>query len=143
VLEMHAALGANALRALCDEDWDWATGLQSRAGETGHAFFHWPQGMDMRASAKNLAPGLCIRGDGDYVLVPPSMSAGISHVYCNPDAVIATAPQWLLQSPFSLWLSLLQPGNDSQQLLRSLLRSGSGITYLCRSPQPNQAHGAP
>jgi hypothetical protein len=101
VLEMHAALGANALRALCDEDWDWATGLQSRAGEAGHAFFHWPQGMAVRASAKNLAPGLCIRGDGDYVLVPPSMSAGISHVYCDPDAVIATTPQWLLQSAFS------------------------------------------
>jgi hypothetical protein len=103
VLEIHAALGANALRGLCDGDWDEETGLQSQAGEVGYAFFRWPKGMAMRRSAKNLARGLSIRGEGDYVLVPPSACpARTSHVYINPDAEIATSPQWLLNSAFSV-----------------------------------------
>jgi hypothetical protein len=103
VLEMHAALGANAPRGLCDENWDEGAGIQSRAGEIGYAFFRWPMGMTMRRSAKNLGPGLSLRGEGDYVLVPPSAcSAGTSHAYTDPDAAIASAPEWLLNSAFSV-----------------------------------------
>jgi hypothetical protein len=56
----------------------------------------------MRGSGKNPAPGLRIRGEGDYVLIPPSAcSSGVSHVYLDPDAAIAAAPQGLLDSVFA------------------------------------------
>jgi hypothetical protein len=75
--------------------------LCNRGPET-YAFFRWPAGRAMRSSGKNPAPGLRIRGEGDYVLIPPSAcTSGVSHVYLDPDAASATAPQWLLDSVFA------------------------------------------
>jgi hypothetical protein len=72
------------------------------AGDAGYAFFRWPAGRAMRGSGKNPAPGLRIHGEGDYVLIPPSAcSSRVSHVYLDPDAAIAAAPQWLLDSVFA------------------------------------------
>jgi hypothetical protein len=101
VLEVDTRRAGSALR-ICDDAWDWQQTLQMSAGDAGYAFFRWPAGRAMRDSGKNLAPGLRIHGEGDYVLIPPSAcSSGISHVYLDPDAAIAAAPQWLLDCVFA------------------------------------------
>jgi hypothetical protein len=90
------------LSILCQDEWDWQQTLQSQAGNTAYAFFLWPADRAMRRSGKNLAPGLSIRGEGDYVLIPPSAySSGVSHAYLDSDAAIETAPLWLLDSAFA------------------------------------------
>ena len=101
VLEVDTRRASSGLRILCGDEWDWQQTLLMSAGDTGYAFFRWPAGRAMRGSGKNPAPGLRIRGEGDCVLIPPSASSsGVPHVYLDPDAAIATAPQWLLDSVF-------------------------------------------
>ncbi|WP_433972689.1 bifunctional DNA primase/polymerase [Tunturiibacter lichenicola] len=102
VLEVDTRRAGSALRILCDDVWDWQQTLQMSAGDAGYAFFRWPAGRAMRRSGKNPAPGIRIHGEGDYVLIPPSAcSSGVSNVYLDPDAAIAAAPQWLLDSVFA------------------------------------------
>ncbi len=102
VLEVDTRRASSALRILNRDEWDGQQTLQSQAGDTGYAFFRWPAARAMRGSGKNPAPGLRIRGEGDFVLIPPSVCpSGISHVYLDPDAEIAAAPQWLLDSVFA------------------------------------------
>ncbi|WP_433971026.1 bifunctional DNA primase/polymerase [Tunturiibacter lichenicola] len=79
VLEMDIRSAGNALRNLCEDDWDWRQTLLMSAGDAGYAFFRWPAGRAMRRS--DPAPGLRIRGERDCVLVPPS----VSHAYLDPD----------------------------------------------------------
>jgi hypothetical protein len=101
-LEVDTRRASRALRILSRGEWDGQQTLQSQAGDTGYAFFRWPAARAMRGSGKNPAPGLRIRGEGDFVLIPPSVCpSGISHVYLDPDAEIAAAPQWLLDSVFA------------------------------------------
>lgn len=102
VLEVDTRRAGSALHILNRDEWDGQQTLQSRAGDAVYAFFRWPAGRVMRGSGKNPAPGLRIRGEGDYVLIPPSAcSSGVSRVYLDPNAAIAAAPQGLLDSVFA------------------------------------------
>jgi Bifunctional DNA primase/polymerase, N-terminal len=51
-----------------------------RLGRTGgggiHIFFRYPRETDIRNSAGLLGPGLDVRGEGGYVVVPPSRTQG-------------------------------------------------------------------
>jgi hypothetical protein len=62
-----------------------------------HYFFKW-NGGDIRNSNSRLAPGLDVRGDGGYVIVPPSMRAdGMPYSWkIDLECPIAAAPTWLL-----------------------------------------------
>jgi len=97
VLEVDARRADSTLRVLSDDDWSWRQTLLMSVGDTaGYAFFRWPAGRAMRCSG-NLAPGLRIHGEGNSVLVPPTAS----RVYLDPEATIAAAPQWLIDSAFA------------------------------------------
>jgi len=64
-----------------------------RRGE--HFYFRWP-GLAVKTTAGVIAPGIDIRGDGGYVLVPPSATADGSYEWderCQP----AQMPGWLLE----------------------------------------------
>jgi Bifunctional DNA primase/polymerase, N-terminal/Primase C terminal 1 (PriCT-1) len=66
-----------------------------------HIYFKHP-GQEIRNSADKLGPGLDIRGDGGYVVAPPSIHAS-GRAYCwavdsGPDDVeLAELPGWLAQ----------------------------------------------
>jgi Bifunctional DNA primase/polymerase, N-terminal len=46
---------------------------RARTGGGGiHVFFRYPRGTEIRNSAGLLGPGLDVRGEGGYVVVPPS-----------------------------------------------------------------------
>ena len=50
---------------------------RTRTGGGGtHVFFRYPSGMEIRNSAGLLGPGLDVRGEGGYVVVPPSRTQG-------------------------------------------------------------------
>jgi hypothetical protein len=75
--------------------------LASRTGrEDGgeHRWFTWPVDFNIRNSASKLAPGLDVRGDGGYVVIPPSVHpSGADYHWAIPEASIADAPDWLLK----------------------------------------------
>jgi hypothetical protein len=45
-----------------------------------HHYFNYPEGVEIRNSASKLGPGLDIRGEGGYVIVPPSATEGAYEV---------------------------------------------------------------
>ena len=55
-------------------------------------------GTDIRNSAGSLGPGLDIRGNGGYVIIPPSIHpSGHPYAYEDGAAALAVAPNWLLE----------------------------------------------
>jgi len=61
-----------------------------------HYLFRWVEGLKVRNRGK-FAPGLDVRGDGGYILVPPSIFTGHGdYAWVDPDAEILEAPEWLL-----------------------------------------------
>ena len=79
VLQVVGPEGRNQLAALSQDQGECLT-LQSRRGDTAWAFFRRPAGLELRASAKKLAPGVRILTDRDSCAVPPSGGC----VYLNP-----------------------------------------------------------
>jgi Bifunctional DNA primase/polymerase, N-terminal len=66
--------------------------LTHRTGSGGrHVFLRYPTEGAIRNSASKIAPGVDVRGDGGYVIVPPS--PGYTVICGGP---VATAPAWLL-----------------------------------------------
>jgi hypothetical protein len=62
-----------------------------RTGSGGlHIYLRWP-GQPIRNSAGKIAPGIDIRGDGGYVIVPPSPGYAIAD-----DSEVAEVPDWLI-----------------------------------------------
>ena len=55
-----------------------------------HLYFRWPE-QPIRNSASKIAPGIDVRGDGGYVIVPPSPGYEVVN-----DAEVADVPDWLL-----------------------------------------------
>jgi predicted P-loop ATPase len=75
--------------------------LRSRTGRGGlHLFFAYPEGVEkIKSSAGEVAPGIDVRADGGYVVVPPSNhESGRPYRWLNPDVrQLAELPPWLLE----------------------------------------------
>jgi hypothetical protein len=69
--------GFETLTALIHRYGEWPTTPAVRTGGGGlHFFFRYPEGAGIRNDAgKRLGPGLDVRGEGGYVLLPPSTHA--------------------------------------------------------------------
>jgi hypothetical protein len=98
-----------------------------------HLFFKWP-GQDVRNSASRIAPGIDVRGDGGYVIAPPSLHPSGKRYAWSVDSgnVFADAPGWLLDmisAPKNTTAGLVMAWND-------MVREGAGKGYrndsLCR-----------
>lgn len=81
---------------------DWSETLESAIlGVPDCAFFLWPQGMILRTTNRRIVPGLSIRGNGDWVLIPPSINiAGAKYNFRDLEAPLAPAPKWLIKKFF-------------------------------------------
>jgi hypothetical protein len=70
--------------------------LTSTTGNGFHYFFRYPP-RKVYTRAGKFAPGLDVRGEGGYVVAPPSLHAtGVFYQFLDDNAPIADAPQWLL-----------------------------------------------
>jgi hypothetical protein len=70
---------------------------ETRTHSTGsggmHLIFAYPEGSDIRNSARKLGEGLDVRGEGGYIIVPPSRT---THPYEVLDPLpLADTPLWL------------------------------------------------
>lgn len=80
-----------------DEMSTWnITTLTARTGRGWH-FYFTPNGALVRNSVKKLGEGLDIRGDGGFVVAPPSRhSTGKLYEWLNPSAPVESVPPWVL-----------------------------------------------
>jgi Bifunctional DNA primase/polymerase, N-terminal/Primase C terminal 1 (PriCT-1) len=62
-----------------------------------HFYFQYPAGSGIRNSASKLADGLDVRGEGGYVLLPPSVHPSGALYKILDDSDSAPAPAWLLK----------------------------------------------
>ena len=68
---------------------------RARTGGGGiHLFFRYPRGTEICNSAGLLGPGLDVRGEGGYVVVPPSRTRGL---YRWVDTSPLAEASWLIE----------------------------------------------
>lgn len=74
--------------------------LASRTPRGGlHLFWTWPNRGEIRNSTSQIAPGVDTRGDGGYVVLPPSVRQDGAAYSWHPSSLTtaAPAPDWLLE----------------------------------------------
>ncbi len=99
VLDVDGEPGRAALLSFHKQGKNIPDTLSASTGSGSHVYFLWPEREAIRNSAGKLATGLDIRGDGGYVVIPPSIHPnGTPYEYADPDELITCAPKWLLES---------------------------------------------
>jgi len=104
VLDIDGSNGLQSFADCCEQAGvDWKAVAEStlgvRTGKGSHLYFQHP-GHSVRNSARKLAPGLDVRGDGGYVVAPPSRHEnGEPYFWLGGDESkpVTTAPDWLLE----------------------------------------------
>ncbi len=91
--------GVDTLRSLIKQHGPLPRGLRARTGSGGwHLYFAHP-GTPVPNSAGRLGPGLDVRGDGGYVIAPPSdHRSGGTYVFNDEGATVPNMPGWLHRS---------------------------------------------
>jgi hypothetical protein len=101
VLDVDGESGLAAISSLCeDHGYGWTETLAVRTARGGHLYFKWSEHAAIRNSAGKLDNGLDIRGEGGYVVVPPSEhETGCRYEWIGGGAEveIADAPDWLIE----------------------------------------------
>lgn len=130
VLVIDGAMGRASFAALVPDLEECLT-LQARRGDVAYAFFRQPAGMKRIASARKLALGVSILGDGAGFDVPPTGGAA----WINPGAEIEALPYALREL-----LAFENPDNPPGRAMPAPKPSSRPVP--CRStvrfPQPNQ-----
>jgi Bifunctional DNA primase/polymerase, N-terminal len=94
--DKNANSGSLSLRRLEDEHQPLPATLTATTGNGRHHYFKYP-GLPIKCSTGKLGDGLDIRGDGGYVVAPPSVHAnGRRYQWTDGSAEIVQAPNWLL-----------------------------------------------
>lgn len=92
LLDLDTKRGAPGLEWLAANEHRLPATRTHRTPSGGlHLYFKWPHGLLIRNSAGKIAPGVDIRGEGGFAMVPPSPGYVITN-----EAMPADAPQWLL-----------------------------------------------
>jgi hypothetical protein len=92
--------GDKSLMALEAKHGSLPETLESRTGGGGrHLFFALGNGQDIRNSAGKLGSGLDVRGDGGYIVAPPSVHPETKQPYVWTNKIKPVlAPAWLVQA---------------------------------------------
>ncbi len=98
VLDIDGKQGEQSLIDLAQRGFALPDTYTVRTGSGGqHHYFDWPEGTDVRNSARKIAPGLDIRGVGGLVAAPPSLHKSGRRYEVNESATDpAPCPEWLL-----------------------------------------------
>lgn len=135
VLDIDGNEGQASLRALeaqqrLPKTLSVLTGRRGADGkrEGYHLYFDWPAGARLRNSVpRGIGKGLDARGDGCYVVAPPSVHAsGLHYEWASAESAVADSPSWLVAAystspPISSSpprVSLFYVGHRNQELFR-------------------------
>ena len=100
-----------------------------------HIYFKWPQ-EPVRNSAGKIGPHIDVRGDGGYVLCPPSIHPSGRRYSWSVDSAdrIADAPGWLLAKQNGVAIVSTTPSPEWRALIE-------GVGEGARELQPCKARG--
>lgn len=134
VLDVDGEVGFDSLRGLEERFGDLPTTVSVKTPGGGqHYYFHHP-GKEIRNTTGFPGTGLDVRGDGGYVLVPPSMGPMGRRYVLDDEAEIADMPPWLLdllsdrqrgtgdRVDDSVWEAMVTKGVDSGERNAQLTR---------------------
>jgi Bifunctional DNA primase/polymerase, N-terminal/Primase C terminal 1 (PriCT-1) len=98
VVDLDGGEAETALKRLEDANSPLPPTVESITGRGRHAWLRWP-GRPVPCSAGKLAPGVDIKGDGGYVIAPPSIHpTGRCYSWSVDSAnTFAAAPDWLVE----------------------------------------------
>jgi hypothetical protein len=97
VLDVDGEDGALSLAGLEAQHGELPRTLEVSTARGRHIYFVSPDIPLIRNSASRLGKGLDIRGEGGYVIIPPSVHPnGSIYDYANPEIPVADAPEWLV-----------------------------------------------
>jgi hypothetical protein len=105
VLDVDGEDGKESLKQLIAAHGNLPKTLRAKTGRRGpdgkpkgcHYYFRAPVGASLRNSAGVLGKGLDIRGDGGYVVAPPSLHpSGLLYQWLAPEPPLAALPPWML-----------------------------------------------
>jgi hypothetical protein len=89
VLDVDGKQGEESLIELERRGYYLPDSYTVRTGGGGqHLYFAWPEGADVRNSQSKIAPGLDVRGQGGYVVAPPSLHASGARYEINESAIL-------------------------------------------------------
>ena len=77
-------------------DDGWTQSLVIKTGKGLHIFYQYPEDAKIRNSARQIAPGIDIRGEGGFVVAPGSVHSSGNIYSIKRDLPIIEAEQWLL-----------------------------------------------
>lgn len=88
--------GDTSLEELCPPTKIPDTLVAQTGGGGHHYWFSWPENGHEIRNATDIMPGLDIRGEGGYVVAPPSrLASGGEYVWEDEDHPPAPTPEWL------------------------------------------------
>ena len=94
----HGVDGLAALRELEAEHDPLPETLRAESPSGSlHHYFNRPDGVDIKNSTSEIAPGVDVRGEGGMVIAPPSIRADGAYRWVNEGTPIADAPPWLIE----------------------------------------------
>jgi hypothetical protein len=99
VLDVDGDEGEQTLRDLEAEHGSLPPTVEAITGAGRHLYFRWPTGTAIRnMQCRDDLPGLDVRGDGGYVLAPPSVhpSGAVYAWSVDSSDGFEDAPDWLL-----------------------------------------------
>jgi Bifunctional DNA primase/polymerase, N-terminal/Primase C terminal 2 (PriCT-2) len=127
-IDGHGVDGRESLIQLVVQHGDlpWTRMAESPTGSV-HRYFKIPQGVAIPCSASKLGSGIDVRGDGGFVIAPPSVRPGRGAYFWINYAAIANAPRWLID----LVAVRPQPHVEADPVLMAMMRAdaGAGISF--------------
>ncbi len=103
VLDIDGEEGENSLSHLQSCFGALPQSLECLTGGGRHIYFALPEGVIIKNSASKIAPSLDVRGDGGYVIAPPSIHESGRAYQWSVDSLDSPvfAPDWLLKAVVS------------------------------------------
>lgn len=140
VLDVDGEQGEQSLMDLEQRHGELPETLTVLSGGGGrHLYFLCERALEVRNSQSKIAPRLDIRGQGGFVVAPPSRHAsGTWYQYENADTPIVRAPDWLLR----LLAGLERPPTDQTRGELASIPSGQRTPALFRRGCSLRARGA-
>ena len=98
-LDVDGLDGQCELRKLEAKHCELPRTVEVITGDGLHLYFQCPDDLPIRNTASKIAPGIDTRGDGGYVLAPPSVHPSGKRYCWSVDSAkaIAAAPAWLIE----------------------------------------------
>ena len=98
VVDIDGPAGEAALSTLETAHGALPPTVEVRTGRGRHLYFEMPTGRLVANSTAKLGPKIDVRGEGGYVVAPPSVhpDTKTAYAYANEVYTFAAAPEWLL-----------------------------------------------